>query len=406
MTSAAFARPTIIAAGAAIVLAYAAAPARAATCAHLGAALVDHTCFHARFGPFVSVTAGGSTAPGQSLDAVHTYYRAAAAARDAAVELRYTPARSGAWAIFLEYDVPFALRDASGAELPTALRDDVAGCPLLSRVRVFELTAGTTYHLVLGPTPASEIGVVIEKLDDFLAIHGRDRDGDGFGDPGDVEVTPCTPAPGFAETDGDCDDADPDIHPAAAERCDGGDHNCNGVAGDVGLPCTVGLGRCAAAGVAACPVAGAAPTCAATPRAPVAEQCNGTDDDCDGVEDAAEALCGGAEAPRCIAEGTGGRRCGCDRDADCGGPDSGRICLLRGGEQRCISGCVDGFGRNGCPADLACSSRDPAQPGLCAARDRDERGGCGAGRGDGAGALHFLLGVSLLRARRRRRLGR
>ncbi|MEQ1569558.1 MAG: MopE-related protein, partial [Myxococcota bacterium] len=53
-----------------------------------------------------------------------------------------------------------------------------------------------------------------------------DADGDGFGDPA-TEATPCEP-PADAVLDGtDCDDADRDVFPGAAERCNGRDDDCD-----------------------------------------------------------------------------------------------------------------------------------------------------------------------------------
>jgi len=53
-----------------------------------------------------------------------------------------------------------------------------------------------------------------------------DVDGDGWGgDP----VTSCHLGDGQTTTPGDCDDANPDVHPGVIEGCDGVDRNCDGV---------------------------------------------------------------------------------------------------------------------------------------------------------------------------------
>jgi len=54
-----------------------------------------------------------------------------------------------------------------------------------------------------------------------------DADADGFGDA-DQTIAACDPPEGFAAEAGDCDDADPEVHPAAEEICDGIDNDCDG----------------------------------------------------------------------------------------------------------------------------------------------------------------------------------
>jgi hypothetical protein len=56
-----------------------------------------------------------------------------------------------------------------------------------------------------------------------------DLDGDGHGASGGV--LSCTPLPGHVLVGTDCDDADPDLHPGAEERC-GQDRDCDGLTDD------------------------------------------------------------------------------------------------------------------------------------------------------------------------------
>lgn len=74
---------------------------------------------------------------------------------------------------------------------------------------------------------------------------------DGDGDDFAVCTAGCLPAP--PDVCGDCQDGNPAIRPGAAEQCDGLDNNCNGLVDE-------GLGS-------------------------IAEQCNGADDNCNGLVD-------------------------------------------------------------------------------------------------------------------------
>jgi hypothetical protein len=58
-----------------------------------------------------------------------------------------------------------------------------------------------------------------------------DADGDGYGDSS-TALTTCGALSGYVVTDGDCDDANAAINPAATEVCDGLDNDCDGVVDD------------------------------------------------------------------------------------------------------------------------------------------------------------------------------
>jgi len=128
-----------------------------------------------------------------------------------------------------------------------------------------------------------------------------DLDGDGFGDV-TQPIEACRPEGlgQVATVAGDCDDLLATVHPAAPEVCDGIDNDCDGHIDPAGLSFTDadfdGFGDPAAPLIAE--------TCAALPGAPndaadatdcddvlfairpdAAEQCNGVDDDCDGLID-------------------------------------------------------------------------------------------------------------------------
>ena len=119
-----------------------------------------------------------------------------------------------------------------------------------------------------------------------------DEDGDGFGDASGAIVVSCEPVAGHALLATDCDDASASVSPAAAERCNAIDDDCNGAAdftiavndredddGDrlADVACGAGAMDCDDRDASAGPGSD--------------EACNGRDDDCDtrideGVTDA------------------------------------------------------------------------------------------------------------------------
>ena len=68
-------------------------------------------------------------------------------------------------------------------------------------------------------------------IDDGVGVSWfEDVDGDGFGVATSTQVS-CTAPSGYSDSDGDCNDGDPAVHPGAPELCDGVDRNCDGTAG-------------------------------------------------------------------------------------------------------------------------------------------------------------------------------
>ncbi len=132
----------------------------------------------------------------------------------------------------------------------------------------------------------------------------RDADGDSWGDPELARYT-CEPLDGYVDDGTDCDDTDPEVNPAAEERCNGIDDDCDRTTdepdavdaavwfldgdgdgfGDAELPtvaCAAPPDHVADAG----DCDDAEP--AVNPGAD--ERCNGVDDDCDGTTDEPDAV--------------------------------------------------------------------------------------------------------------------
>jgi hypothetical protein len=158
-----------------------------------------------------------------------------------------------------------------------------------------DLTDGS-HELVIGVfnNKSTTSREVAELLIDKVAVTAlgpecpEDLDGDGF---------TCAV---------DCDDADPAVHPGAADRCDGHDDDCDGAADEDFVPesCDSGqLGVCSA-GTTWCVDGLEICVASAVPAADDAV-CNGADDDCDGAvdEDFGAAVCD-TGAPGLCAVGT------------------------------------------------------------------------------------------------------
>jgi hypothetical protein len=336
-------------------------------CPALGDAVIRHTCFHARFGPYRSVQAARRTeqdaAP--NVDAPHTYFDVQLPDPKSESVVTYKTqgnGRRGAWAIFHANDISLRLETLEGRSIAPIFQQANTACALLSGLSVFEL-GDERVRVILGPASVARTTLVFEFTQDFIINNGRDADGDGFGSTSDTVASFCSPPTGYVQNADDCDDRDPRINPGAAEVCDGIDQNCNGSPDDIGLPCSVGFGACLRDGVSRCDESGAQAQCDATPGPATLERCDGKDNNCDGVDDlATPSLCADQDAPRCIVD-RGAVRCGCTNDNDCGGAKSGRVCDLD--SRRCVDGCVDRPGRNGCGPRSQCSSSDPTKPGLC-----------------------------------------
>ncbi len=126
-----------------------------------------------------------------------------------------------------------------------------------------------------------------------------DADGDGYGDASATGVSSCAPVAGSVTNNGDCNDGNAAVNPAATEVCNNIDDNCNGSI-DEGLNFVTYYAD--ADGDSYGNAASSVSTCNGAPSGYVAdatdcndnnaavnpgatEVCNGVDDDCDGVAD-------------------------------------------------------------------------------------------------------------------------
>ncbi len=219
------------------------------------------------------------------------------------------------------------------------------------------------------------------------------------------------------------------------EACNGLDDDCDGQVDEifrVALPCSVGDGACAAQGLTRCNAAGDDVACRATPNQPVAEVCNGVDDDCDGVVDNQPSDAGGdcsVGDGACLAHGTerciaGALRCdaapGQPVDESCNGVDDdcdgvvdddpaevGLACV--GGLGACAAvgaiACADGLPRcdavEGVPDTEQCNGRDDDCDGQVDEDAADVGSPCfeGLGACAAAGALRCVAGALACDAR-------
>lgn len=178
----------------------------------------------------------------------------------------------------------------------------------------------------------------IDLTGPVLHTYYLDRDGDGFGDPRQPSQSYlCDPPAGHVRDNTDCDDTNPNTYPGAPEQCNGTDNNCDGRADSP------------------------APSC------PWGETC--TDGKCCGGDWSASNKCDGAScswASQCASNSCVNGKC-CNPNDRGANRCEGRVCQANAD---CASGsCVDGLCCNtsslaatGRCSEVACNGTD----GVCA----------------------------------------
>jgi hypothetical protein len=143
--------------------------------------VVTHSCSHANFGPFESVTA--QPHPGfvfTDISAAHTAFSISLPVSGSQHRgaVLYGPGESGRYAFFTTPGVTLSLFDGGGSPVPMAIEAPVPDelCGELDRVTVYELDSSQVYTVVHGPTDSPTVQTLVEFIgeghcDECEAVH-------------------------------------------------------------------------------------------------------------------------------------------------------------------------------------------------------------------------------------------
>jgi hypothetical protein len=165
-----------------------------------------------------------------------------------------------------------------------------------------ETCVSGTWANCTAPTPGNEVcdgqdNDCDGQIDEGVSVPlFEDADGDGYGNR-DATIQGCAGQDGYADNDDDCDDTKEDVNPDAEEACnDGVDNNCSNAIDEGCTGCVLGTSQnCGEGGdtgecdwgTQRCIDVGDGPEWGECQggRRPVAETCDGLDNDCDGTSD-------------------------------------------------------------------------------------------------------------------------
>ena len=131
--------------------------------------VVEHSCAHANFGPFASVSA--QPHPGfvyADISAPHTNFTVALPGSAGSYQgaVLYSPGADGKYAFFTSPGVSLQVLDGASQPVPEAIGAPIpdALCAQIEQVAVFELSSTQTYTLVYGPTASSSTQTLVEFI--------------------------------------------------------------------------------------------------------------------------------------------------------------------------------------------------------------------------------------------------
>lgn len=226
----------------------------------LGIAPLQNACGHGWVGPFGDIGGVGSPATPIAANANLTFSGATPALASAQVNYRLTlPGTTGNYrgavkftaqatqdySIATDLGVPVTVRNSSGTLVASTLTDSIGdncaeiGTKLaadpdgkaMTRLDVFPLQAGQTYHVAFGPAATATLNVEIDEPNDYLNVYFADADADGFGGFYSPIVSECKLPAGAVSNDGDCNDSSAAVSPVANEVSESPevDNDCDGL---------------------------------------------------------------------------------------------------------------------------------------------------------------------------------